>query len=262
MSRFHTVALLAFLLLFGPARAPAAAAADGVVEQPSASFGLLGTVVPDSNGQAHLLADKVQVSAGGDSVPLSLGLLADGGHVVTVVDAATLAPVACGAIPRAPTGQGPAAVTVPFDAEGKDDSGVRATAVLAVQSGAPQKTLLTLEAEGLQPDARYVVHLHAGTREQPSASSGFLGELQADAAGRGRLQTWEMAVSASGALVDLSLDLADGNHFLDLHDPDGNVVASGELPPASPTGSGGGDAPSGIEPVDAVISAPGAHEQE
>ena len=110
-------------------------------------------------------------------------------------------------------------------------SGVRGQATVVAGGGAGPARL-TLEAQGLRPGAEYTAHVHAGTPQRPSASTGALGRLSADAQGRGRLETTSAQSSASGAGVDLGLDwLADGDHFLDLHDG-GVVVASGVIPAA------------------------------
>jgi hypothetical protein len=97
---------------------------------------------------------------------------------------------------------------------------------------------VTLELEGLAPAAEHVVHVHAGTVEQPSASFGLLGRFTADAQGRGRLRVTRAELSATGARLDLSAEwLADGTRLIDVHAPDGAVVASGAIPaaPRAPT---------------------------
>ncbi len=71
----------------------------GTCALPSASAGVLGSLVPGDDGQARLLSQQVQFSAAGAAMPLSLDLLADGGHVVMLVDAASGPPLACAAIP-------------------------------------------------------------------------------------------------------------------------------------------------------------------
>jgi hypothetical protein len=70
----------------------------GTCAQPSASAGLRGTLVADTNGRATLTATRATMSATGAPVTLTLDLLADGAHVIDVHDPGT---VACGAIPAA-----------------------------------------------------------------------------------------------------------------------------------------------------------------
>ena len=97
---------------------------------------------------------------------------------------------------------------------------------------------VTLELEGLAPATEHVVHVHAGTVEQPSTSFGLLGRFTADAQGRGRLRVTQAELSATGARVDLSAEwLADGTRLIDVHGADGAVVASGAIPaaPRAPT---------------------------
>jgi hypothetical protein len=98
---------------------------------------------------------------------------------------------------------------------------------------------LALELEGLRPGTGHVVHVHAGTPRQPSASFGLLGRFTADAQGRGQLRVTQAELSASGARVDLSPDwLADGPHFLEVHVGDGAVVASGPIPTPTTAAAG------------------------
>jgi hypothetical protein len=120
------------------------------------------------------------------------------------------------------------AQTAPVVVQLAGNSGVRGQATITPAFGGPAR--LVLEVQSLRPGAEHIAHVRAGTPAQPSASAGTLGRFTTDAQGRGRLQTTTAQVSASGAGVDLSLDwLADGDHFLDLHDG-GAVVASGPIP--------------------------------
>jgi hypothetical protein len=90
---------------------------------------------------------------------------------------------------------------------------------------------LTLELTGLRPGTQHVVHLHAGTVAQPSASFGLLGRFTADAQGRGQLRVTQAELSATGAPVDLNAAwLTDGTRLIDVHVGDGAVVASGVIP--------------------------------
>jgi hypothetical protein len=92
---------------------------------------------------------------------------------------------------------------------------------------------LTLELTGLRPGTQHVVHLHAGTVAQPSASFGLLGRFTADAQGRGQLRVTQAELSATGAPVDLNAAwLTDGTRLLDVHVGDGAVVASAAIPAA------------------------------
>jgi hypothetical protein len=91
---------------------------------------------------------------------------------------------------------------------------------------------LSLTADGLQPGAQYVAHLHAGSCATPSASFGALGSLTADAQGRGRLEATTASVSASGARIELTPDLADGEHVVDLHQVGGSGFACAAIPSA------------------------------
>jgi hypothetical protein len=110
---------------------------------------------------------------------------------------------------------------------GPADASGRAT-VTAGSGDAPVR--LVLEVQGLRAGAEHVAHVHAGTPAQPSASTGTLGRFTADAEGRGRLETTTARAGAAGAPVDLRLEwLADGDHFLDVHDGTA-TVALGEIP--------------------------------
>ena len=155
-----------------------------------------------------------------------------------------------------PAGEGqpptPPAISVALERVG--GSGVRGLATIGPDQEGARRVTFTLEAEGLQPGATYPVHLHAGGPAQPSAGFGLLGELAADAAGRGRLRTATMTASAGGAPVDLSLELlADGNHFLEIHAPGMTTLAVGEIPPLTAAASSGAPGPTGIGGVDAAI---------
>jgi hypothetical protein len=126
----------------------------------------------------------------------------------------------------------PAPLVLPLDRA--DASGVRGTATIEVRAGDAQRTLLTLELEGLEPGQAYVAHLHAGTRAAPSASFGLFGGLQADTAGHAHLETDTLTRSAARQATDLSLDLlADGDHLIDVHPLSGGPVAVGEIPRAA-----------------------------
>jgi hypothetical protein len=71
----------------------------GSCEAASAGFGHLGTVTADSEGRATLSASDLQMSASGAPIALTLALVADGDHVVTVVRDHQ---IACASIPRLP----------------------------------------------------------------------------------------------------------------------------------------------------------------
>ena len=51
---------------------------------PSAGFGSLGAIHADHAGQAHLETEALTASAGGDALPLTLDLLADGDHFIEI----------------------------------------------------------------------------------------------------------------------------------------------------------------------------------
>ena len=92
---------------------------------------------------------------------------------------------------------------------------------------------LRIELEGLRPGAEHVVHVHAGTPAQPSASTGTLGRFTADAQGRGRLHATTATIGA-GAQADLSREwLADGSRFVEVHAGDGAAVARAAIPSAA-----------------------------
>jgi hypothetical protein len=223
----------------------------GTCALPSASAGLLGTLVPDDGGRGQLLASEVTFSAVGVRDPLKLDVLADGDHLVSVSDTTTMTQVACGAIPRTvPTSTPPPIVVnlIPDSAA----SDIRATATITVEQGRPM--LLRIDADGLQPDTIYVAHVHSGTPLQPSASFGVLGDLHTDLSGHGMLQTTTFSVSASVHQLDLaSADLTDGQHLIDLHGPDLAEVAGGVIPEVNPPHNA--LEPTGIEQVDFLIAA-------
>ena len=200
----------------------------GTCALPSASAGLLGTLVPDAGGRAQLLTSEVTFSAAGVRDALKLDALADGDHLVSVSDTTTLTQVACGAIPPTlPTSTPPTIIVslIPDSAA----SDIRATATITVDQGRPM--LLRIEADGLEPDATYVAHVHSGTPPQASASFGVLGDLHTDLSVHGMLQTTSFSVSASGHQVDLaSAALTDGQHLIDLHGPGLAEAASGVIP--------------------------------
>ena len=223
----------------------------GTCALPSASAGLLGTLTADAGGKAQLLANEVTFSAAGIRGALKLDELADGEHLVSLSDTASMAQVACGEIPRTL----PATTAPPIVVNLMPDSGaagVRATATITLQQGRPM--LLHIDADGLEPDTTYVAHVHSGTLLQPSASFGLLGDLHTDAAGHGMLQTSTFRVSSSGDQVDLaSVDLADGQHLIDLHGPGLAQVARGVIPEV--THAGDALESTGIEQVDSLIAA-------
>lgn len=70
----------------------------GTCATPSASSGLLGTIQADSSGQGKLTSTTARAGAVGTPTPLTLSLLGDGDHVISVAGPTT---VACGSIPRA-----------------------------------------------------------------------------------------------------------------------------------------------------------------
>jgi hypothetical protein len=96
-------------------------------------------------------------------------------------------------------------------------------------SGGGDGTTLTLVASGLEPGATY----RAQVQVRGAASFGTLGELVADAQGRGQLTATAARVSASGAPAPLELAaLADGEHVVSLVAPGAGVVAEAVLPRA------------------------------
>lgn len=70
----------------------------GTCDAPSASFGNLGTLQADAGGKGTLTATTMRAGATGADTPLTLGLLADGEHVLVVAGQAIQA---CGPIPVA-----------------------------------------------------------------------------------------------------------------------------------------------------------------
>jgi hypothetical protein len=56
----------------------------GTADAPSASFGLLGTLVSDAEGRASMQTSTLSMSAGGEVIDLSLDLLTDGDHLIDV----------------------------------------------------------------------------------------------------------------------------------------------------------------------------------
>ena len=225
-----------------PGQAYVAHVHAGTRAAPSASFGLLGRLEADATGRAHLEADTLTPSASGQATELSLDLLADGDHLIDVHPLAG-GPVAIGEIPRAAAGA--ALETEAIQAlDPTDGSAARGTVTAALPAGRgrPGAATLWIEAEGLQLAARYTAHLHTGTPRRPAASTGLLGSAESDAAGQLHLQTTDVA-SASGAVVALTSDLLfDGAHFVDLHAPDGDLVATASLPRMEPTGIAAVDA--------------------
>lgn len=137
--------------------------------------------------------------------------------------------------------------------------GVHATATLTVQAGA--SLLLSIEADGLNPNSMYTAHIHAGTMREPSASFGLLGTLQTDAAGHATLQTSTMRASAAGTDVDLaSSDIADGQHLIEVHGPNSDLVTSGQIPRANSASSDWEPGPNAVGEYfcNGVIDSPGA----
>jgi hypothetical protein len=126
----------------------------------------------------------------------------------------------------------PAPLTLALDPI--DASGIRGSASIDVHVDGEQRTLLMLHVEGLVPHQMYVVYLRSGTPDAPSAGFGVLGSLEADADGRANLQSEALTASAAGEAIDLSLELlADGEHFLEIRSGDGEVLATGAIPPAA-----------------------------
>ncbi len=86
-----------------------------------------------------------------------------------------------------------------------------------VTSAGPDRAVVTVEMNGLTAGPSYVVHLHAGTCANPSASFGVLGTLVPDATGKATLTASSALISATGAATDLTLGgVADGEHVLAL----------------------------------------------
>ena len=72
----------------------------GTCQTPSASFGTLGTMAVAADGRGHVQTEQME-AMGGRTMNLTLDLLADGDHVVVIVDLAANTAVACGPIPPA-----------------------------------------------------------------------------------------------------------------------------------------------------------------
>ncbi len=70
----------------------------GTCDSPSASFGELGTLEPDPEGAASLVAGTARMSAAGASIDLVVSNLTDGDHIISIVGPGI---IACGSIPAA-----------------------------------------------------------------------------------------------------------------------------------------------------------------
>ncbi len=127
-------------------------------------------------------------------------------RVFSIVAALLLLPaVASAGQPADPTDAPAPTAIVPLEPVGT--AGVRGRTMIAPDPNVPGRTAVVIEAEGLQPGGAHPVHLHAGSPTRPSAGSGLLGELVADATGRARLETGDMAASAIGETMALEHEL-------------------------------------------------------
>ena len=215
---------------------------SGTPDAPSAGFGVLGSLEADAAGRATLRSETLTASAAGDAIDLSLELLADGDHFLEIRsdDGEVLA---AGAIPPAAGPPTAAEISQALDFVGEPGASGSLKVALPAGRGRSGAAILTIDAAGLRPGTPYTAHLHAGTPGLPSPSVGQLGSASTDAAGRLRLEATDVAASASGATVQLSTDLLfDGAHFVDVHGPDGTLVATSSLPRMEPTGIGAVDA--------------------
>jgi hypothetical protein len=209
----------------------------GTPDTPSAGFGRVGRVEADTAGQGRLQAQSLTASAGGDTVGLSMDLVADGDHFLEIRAASDGAVVATGVIPPGDGLGGSTKMAQSLNFV----SATSASATVTVRFG-PRSAIVTIEADGLHPLSRYTAHLHGGTPSAPSASVGHLGSADTDASGHLVLRATRV-MTATNASGDLSPDLLfDGAHFVDLHGPDGAVVATSSLPRMEPTGIGAVDA--------------------
>lgn len=123
-------------------------------------------------------------------------------------------------------------LVVPLEVAG--GSGASGSITVSV-NGATDQATVAISLGGLRPGVTYVAQLHTGTREQPSASFGRLGETVADGSGRATLVASEVRASAAGTPVELSPGLlVDDEHLIVILAPGAGPVASAILPRAEP----------------------------
>ena len=222
----------------------------GKPSQPSASFGTLGEVHGGIDGTAMI---QVQMAASGATgVPVDLGGIADGDHVIEVQrDGLT---VALASIPRIgtppPEKGGPEKVVVQLALESQVPA-VWGRATITERDG---RATFQIEAYGLQPGGSYSVRLRAGMPGAQSTSFGLLGNLEGDGSGTGKLATSAVLLSGTGAAVQLPIaDAVDGTRFIELLTSSGQVVALGRIPQIAET-SANTTGPTGHEAVDRIIA--------
>jgi LPXTG-motif cell wall-anchored protein len=117
-----------------------------------------------------------------------------------------------------------AAVTVQLDP--MSESGVSGTAILIA---AGEGTAVTLDVNGLAPDAAAGATMNANTCALPSASFAALPALKADATGRA---TATGAVLFHGTEAVALETMADGEHIITIQT--GQAVACGVIPKLAP----------------------------
>jgi hypothetical protein len=95
-----------------------------------------------------------------------------------------------------------------------------------------------IPAQRAAPVAVAGAEMSQGLNFIAAASTGQLGSVDTDVSGHLHPQTSDIAMAGTGARVRLSSDLLfDGDHFVDLHDANGTLVATATLPRLEPTGT-------------------------
>lgn len=206
-----------------PSEAYAVQVRGGRPDAASVGFGTLGLIQANDFGQAHLQTDTLTASAGGDALPFSLDLLGDGDHFVEI-RVGTGEVVAVGEISGRNSAEGGARMSQPLTFIGGAGTGQ------ITVSSAMDTAFVAIQADRLRPNSRYVAHLHSGTPQTPTASVGPLGYADTDGSGHLQLLATDAVISA-GAQVPLSNEtLFDGEHFVDLHNTAGTLIATARLP--------------------------------
>jgi hypothetical protein len=117
-------------------------------------------------------------------------------------------------------------------------SGISATGRVTAAAGG--NATLEVNATGLTANSRYRVTLHTGTCAAAGASSGLLGEITADTAGRATLSAGALTLLGSGQTTPLSFSsLTDGQHLVVIGSA-ADPSAAGSLACGSIPGSAGG----------------------
>jgi hypothetical protein len=154
-----------------PGRAYQARVQAGAPEQPSASVGILGQLVPDAQGRAQLTATSARLGAGAE-VALALEWLGDGDHLVAVV-APGQGVAAQAAIPALVPGAGPGGPPGSPDAGG-------AAAAWQLYANSTYGFTLEIPATGILADpqgTRPIGWCGTAIREGAAAAAGLNGVL-------------------------------------------------------------------------------------